>query len=52
MVEHLGGRGGSSVSLKTDYLVAGPGGGSKRTQAEELGIPILTETEFFDLINR
>ena len=52
MVEHLGGRGGSSLSLKTDYLVAGPGGGLKRTQAEELGIPILTETEFFDLINR
>ena len=52
MVEHLGGRGGSFVSLKTDYLVAGPGAGSKRTKAEELDIPILTETEFFDLINR
>ena len=52
MVEHLGGRAGDSVSQKTDYLVAGPDSGSKRTQAKELGIPILTETEFFDLINR
>ena len=52
MVEHLGGRAGGSVSLKTDYLVAGPGTGSKKTKAEELGVPILTETEFFNLINR
>ncbi len=52
MVEHMGGRAGSSVSLKTDYLVAGPGTGSKKTKAEELGVPILTETEFFNLINR
>ena len=52
MVEHLGGRAGGSVSQKTDYLVAGPGTGSKKTKAEELGVPILTETEFFNLINR
>ena len=52
MVEHMGGRAGGSVSQKTDYLVAGPGTGSKKTKAEELGVPILTETEFFNLINR
>ena len=52
MVEHMGGRAGGSVNLKTDYLVAGPGTGSKKTKAEELGVPILTETEFFNLINR
>ena len=52
MVEHLGGRAGGSVNQKTDYLVAGPGTGSKKTKAEELGVPILTETEFFNLINR
>jgi DNA ligase (NAD+) len=52
MVEHMGGRAGSSVNQKTDYLVAGPGTGSKKTKAEELGVPILTETEFFNLINR
>jgi DNA ligase (NAD+) len=52
MVEHLGGRAGGSVSQKTDYLVAGPGTGSKKTKAKELGVPILTEIEFFNLINR
>ncbi len=52
MVEHMGGRAGGSVNQKTDYLVAGPGTGSKKTKAEELGVPILTETEFFNLINR
>ncbi|HIC73742.1 MAG TPA: NAD-dependent DNA ligase LigA, partial [Candidatus Marinimicrobia bacterium] len=52
MVERLGGRTAGSVGQKTDYLVAGPGAGSKRTNAEKLGIPILTETEFLDLVNR
>ena len=52
MVECLGGRTAGSVGQKTDYLVAGPGAGSKRTNAEKLGIPILTETEFLDLVNR
>ena len=49
-VRDAGGKPGSSVSKKTDYVVAGPGAGSKLTKAEELEIPILDADGFRRLL--
>ncbi len=42
----LGGHVSSSVSKKTDFVVAGEEAGSKLTRAKELGVPVLSETDF------
>jgi len=50
LVEKAGGRAVSSVSSKTDYLVIGDNSGSKYDKAQELGVKILTEAEFKEMI--
>jgi DNA ligase (NAD+) len=49
-VERLGGRATSSVSGETDYIVAGPGAGSKLDEAKEQNIPVMDEEEFAQFV--
>lgn len=50
-IERFGGKAAGSVSKKTSFVVAGENAGSKARKAQELGIPILTEDEFLELIS-
>ena len=49
--EALGAKVAGSVSAKTDYVVAGPGAGSKAKDAERLGVPMLTEDEWLAMVD-
>ena len=49
-IRALGGNVSSSVSKKTDFVIAGPGAGSKLDEARELGVRILDESEFLKLL--
>ena len=50
MAERLGAKAAGSVSKKTDYVVAGPGAGSKLAEAKKHGVEVLTEDEWLKLV--
>lgn len=50
LIEKYGGKTSSSVSKKTSYILAGEDAGSKLTKAQELGVTIITEKEFEDML--
>ena len=50
IIEKFGGKTSSSVSKKTDYVLAGEDAGSKLTKAQELGITIISEKEFEEMV--
>jgi DNA ligase (NAD+) len=50
MAERLGAKAAGSVSKKTDYVIAGPGAGSKLAEAKKHGVTVLTEDEWLKLV--
>lgn len=50
IIEKYGGKTSTSVSTKTDYVLAGEDSGSKLTKAQELGVTVITEKEFEEMI--
>jgi len=48
--ESLGAIVAGDVSNRTDYVIAGPGAGSKAQKARELGIPLLSEAEWLEMV--
>lgn len=49
-IEAFGGKASGSVSKKTDYVIVGENAGSKERKARELGIPILSEDDFLEML--
>ena len=50
LIEQNGAKASGSVSKKTDYVLYGESAGSKLDKARELGVPLLTEAEFLELL--
>ncbi len=50
MAERLGAKAAGSVSKKTDYVIAGPGAGSKLAEAKKFGVTVLSEDDWFKLV--
>jgi DNA ligase (NAD+) len=51
-IKALGGKTGSDVSSKTSYLVLGADPGSKLAKAQNLGVKVISEAEFLELLNQ
>ena len=52
LIENYGGKVSSSVSKKTNYVLAGEAAGSKLTKAQELGVTVISEDELMEMINK